>query len=71
MIGKMPHHTKNSKELTNHVNNLEIDENVILKLYDMVSLITGIATKEIYDIVRNQVLNNSTLQERTLVVIKV
>ena len=66
LVGKTEHHVLNSKEFTKEMRDVKLEKDEVLNSHDVVSLFTNVPIPETMDIIRDRLVGDSTLQERTL-----
>ncbi|XP_070835613.1 uncharacterized protein [Chaetodon trifascialis] len=65
LVGNAPHHIQNSMDFVNKVRDLKLDPSETMVSFDVTSLFTCIPTQDAVEIVRRQLLQDNTLQNRT------
>ena len=65
LVGKTEHHVKNSKEFTEYVKNLKVDQDEKLRSYDVSALFTSVPFNKAMVIIRRRLEEDENLNKRT------
>ena len=65
LVGKTPHHVKNSLDFVKKITNLEVPPPWKLISFDVTALFTSIPTDEAMTVVRNKLISDQSWKERT------
>ena len=66
LVGNTEHHVLNSKEFTKEMRDVRLDEDEVLNSHDVVSLFTNVPIPETMDIIKDRLVGDNKLHERTL-----
>ena len=65
LVGKSEHHIKNSQDFVNKIKDISIEEGETITSYDVSALFTCVPPDEAVNVVREFLLNDTALNERT------
>ncbi|XP_072051687.1 uncharacterized protein [Amphiura filiformis] len=65
LVGKTPHHIKNSQAFVDTVKDIKLEQNEIITSYDVSALFTSIPPDDVLKAVTNSLINDPNLSERT------
>ena len=65
LVGTRAYHVKNTTEFGKAIKNLQIGEEEIMNVHDVVSLFTNVSIPEVMDLIREGLIKDKTLSERT------
>ena len=66
LVGKTEHHVENSKHLADDLAQVYIEEGEILNTHDVVSLFTNTPVDRSLEVIKQRLLQDKTLKQRTL-----
>ena len=71
LVGKTKHHvhTCNSKELVESLQHILVEKEETLVSFDVVALFTNTPIEKALDIIKNRLMNDSKLRQRTLLTV--
>ncbi|CAH1245984.1 Hypp7623 [Branchiostoma lanceolatum] len=65
LVGRTPHHLKNSGELVERMSQTTLDEDESLVFFDVTALFTNVPVEENLEIIQDKLAHDSTLSDRT------
>ena len=70
LVGQSPHHLKNTQDFVKKINSPTLDENEIITSYDVSVLFTSIPPDDAIQVVRNCLIKDVKLSERTYLTVE-
>jgi hypothetical protein len=65
LVGKSSHHVENSQDLIKKLRNVNVSDNEIMASFDVTALFTNVPIKESIEIIRQRLMEDTTLKDRT------